>query len=980
VERARFIVGVDLGTTNCVVAYVDTRGGGRELALFEVPQRISEHEVRPRPMLPSFLYLAGEHDLPAGATSLPWDAERRFVVGEFARAQGARVPGRLVTSAKSWLCHAGVDRTARILPWAALPEVPRLSPVDASARYLAHIREAWDHEMAPRFKGARLADQDIVLTVPASFDEVARELTVQAARAAGLTRLTLIEEPQAAFYAWIKTHEDEWRDIVDEGQQILVCDIGGGTTDFTLISVKEGEAGLEFERTAVGDHLLLGGDNMDIMLARDVEARLTAAHLDATQWHALVHACRLAKEELLTDRDRQQVPVTIAGRGARVIGGTLRDRLERDEVVRLIAEKFFPACDRDARPAEAEPGAPLEFGLPLAADPAVTRHLLAFLKRHSTGVEREGIARPDVVLFNGGVVKSDIVRERLIGAISTWYPRAHAAGWKPQELPNPDPDLAVALGAAYYGLVRRGQGVRIRGGAARAYYVGIEAAGASPRTEGGPAGALGVSPTVTVACLIPRGLEEGETVDIEGRTFLLLTNRPVSFRLFASSTRQKDQPGEVIAAPASDFAELPPIHTVLRAPAGVTEVPVQVGATATEIGTLELYCAAAADPQTRWKLEFEVRAAASTSTPTPDRGDTPGAEQPTPTSAEISSGGASAPEPPVPNDAAAPVDDAAVARAVAVVRAFVAGRPDAAPAQVLKGLEEALTTRRDQLSTPVLRALWEPLLEGASIRGRSPEHEARWLNLAGFFLRPGFGYPLDDWRVRDLWKVYGEGLEHEKDDRCVLASWILLRRVAAGLRRGQQEQLFTRLAPTLVPGEGRKAKKRRASSREELIEMWRTAASLERLQAPVRAQLGEALMERVERGKDLDFALWALARVGARVPFYGPLNGVVGKEVAERWVARLLQAPWPQPQAAAGALAQIARRTGDRGRDLDEALRASVLEKLRPLDPGGRLARLVSDVVALEDTEQRYVFGDTLPAGLRLVSDADLDRADLEST
>jgi molecular chaperone DnaK (HSP70) len=958
VERARFVVGIDLGTTNCVVAYVDTRSQARQLELFEVPQRISEHDVRPRQVLPSFLYLAGEHDLPAGSTALPWDPERRFVVGEFARGQGARVPGRLVTSAKSWLCHAGVDRTARILPWAGLPEVPRLSPVDASARYLAHIREAWDHELAPRHRGARLADQDIVLTVPASFDEVARELTVQAARAAGLVRLTLIEEPQAAFYSWIKAHESEWRDIVDEGQTILVCDIGGGTTDFTLIAVKDGEAGLEFERTAVGDHLLLGGDNMDIMLARGVEARLGGGgrKLDATQWHALVHACRLAKEDLLSDAERQKVPVTIAGRGARVIGGTLRDELARDEVVRLIADQFFPACERDAKPAAADPAAPLEFGLPLAADPAVTRHLLDFLRRHSTGVEREGIARPDVVLFNGGVVKSDIVRERLIDSLGRWYPRAYAAGWRPQELPNPVPDLAVALGAAYYGLVRRGEGVRIRGGAARAYYVGIEAAGVATRD------AASLASAVTVACLIPRGLEEGETVDIEDRTFLLLTNRPVSFRLYASSTRQKDQPGEVIVAPASDFAELPPIHTVLRAPAGVTEVPVQVGATATEIGTLELYCRAQADAQTRWKLEFEARAVGGAASPE-------GAP-----SAEAAPAAEATPAPTAPA-----VDDAAVARAVAVVQAFVAGKPHAAPAQVIRGLEEALGARRDQWPTPVLRALWEPLLEGAAIRGRSPEHEARWLNLAGFFLRPGFGFPLDEWRVRDLWKAYGEGLEHEKDERCVLAAWILLRRVAAGLRRGQQEQLFTRIAPTIVPGEGRKAKKRRASSREELIEMWRTAASLERLQASVRAQLGEALIERVERGKDLDFALWALARVGARVPFYGPLNGVVGKEVAERWIGRLLACSWPQPQAAASALAQIARRTGDRGRDLDDALRARVLEQLGPLDPGGRLGRLVDEVLALEDTEQRYVFGDTLPAGLRLVSDAELDRADLEA-
>ena len=585
---SRFVVGIDLGTTNCALGYVDSEAPGPVQTL-AVPQLVGPGEVAPRSTLPSFLLLPTEHEVAPAAMALPWEPGARAAVGTFAQARGAELPHRLVSSAKSWLSSGNVDRTAAILPWRGadrdLPEGgERVSPVAASARYLAHLRQAWDaaHPDAP------LAEQDVLVTVPASFDAVARELTVVAAREAGLPKITLLEEPQAAFYAWLASTGDAWRQKLVPGDVVLVCDIGGGTTDFTLIEITDDGGALALERVAVGDHILLGGDNMDLALAATSERTLgeQGKKLDAVQARGLVHACRRAKEDLLGPAAPDKVPVALVGRGSKLIGGTVRFDLERDASRALLIDGFFPRVPAEARPTRRRAGGLRELGLAYAADPAVTKHLAEFLDRHDSA--------PTAVLWNGGVMKATAIRDRVRGVIGDWY------GREPRELEGTDLDLAVAIGAAHYGWVRRGGGVRIRGGTARAYYIGIE--GAAPAIPG-------FAPPVKALCVAPFGMEEGTSADLPDDELGLVVGEPSTFRFFASSSRKDDAVGALVDPEAAELIELDPVEQEVAA-AGERRagdlVPVALTATVTEVGTLELWCKAK-DGAGRWKLEYAVR-------------------------------------------------------------------------------------------------------------------------------------------------------------------------------------------------------------------------------------------------------------------------------------------------------------------------------------------------------------------------------------
>jgi hypothetical protein len=586
----RYVVGIDLGTTNCAVGYVDTAEDKPTVRHFPVVQAIAPGQFEPRPTLPSFLYLAGPEEFARDAFHLPWhDAAPLLVPGEFARSHGIKAPARLVSSAKSWLCHPGVDRTAPILPFGAPDEVGKVSPVAASSEYLFHLAGAWNQA----FPRAPLGEQEVYLTVPATFDAVARELTVRAAAEAGLAEVTLLEEPQAAFYAWLAARGDDWRKELEVGDTILVCDVGGGTTDFSLISVgDDGQGNLALERVAVGDHILLGGDNMDLTLAHVLKARLEAEghKIDAWQMTSLVHACRHAKEELLEHLDRASAPVVLLGRGTKVIGGSIKTELKRADV-QVLVDGFFPVAAKEARPKKARTVGLRELGLPFAADPAVTHHLAAFVGAHrpATGV-----------LFNGGVMKGRPLRQRIIETLDAWSD-------SPEDdlkvLSSGDLDLAVALGAAYYGLSRRGRGVRIRGGTARAYYVGIESA--MPAVPGVPA-------PLKALCVAPFGMEEGTEHELSGRELGLVIGEPAEFRFLASSVRPEDPAGALFEVDES-IQELAPVSTMLgdaqSAEAGQV-VPVHLRSRVTEIGTLELWCDEVGGAGRRWKLEYNVRAPA----------------------------------------------------------------------------------------------------------------------------------------------------------------------------------------------------------------------------------------------------------------------------------------------------------------------------------------------------------------------------------
>jgi hypothetical protein len=807
---------------------------------------------------------------------------------------------RMISSAKSWLCHPGVDRSAPILPWGD-SDGPKLSPIAAQAAILGHIKDAWDaaHPEAP------LAQQEVLVTVPASFDEAARELTLQAATKAGFPPVVLLEEPQAAFYAWL----DAARGKLAPGERVLVFDVGGGTTDFTLIEVDPSGDGLT--RTAVGDHLLLGGDNLDLTLAKIVEQRVvqrTGKKLDALQWHGLVHACRLAKETLLGDSPPASAPIVVAARGAKLIGGSIRDEITRAELDKILFDGFFPLVPADAQLARGRGGLQ-EFGLPYAADPAVTRHLAVFLQRHH-------VARIDGVLFNGGAMTPASLRQRVLDQIAQWQ------GTPPRELPAQAPELAVAQGAAYYGLVRRGLAQRIKGGTARAFYIGVET-GSSERMA---------------VCLAPPGLEDGARVRLE-RDFRLVTNRPVSFRLYSSSTRE-DLPGALVPIgdgkaetidDGSDLLELPPIVTVLRA-RGRSEVTVRLEIHITELGALEIGCVDTEQGET-WKLAFDMR-----------------------------SGGA----------AQAPQEEAHPAADIAKARIQNAFRTGAGLQTLTRDLETLLEARRDEWSMMTTRALFDALVEVAADRKKTADHEQRWLNLAGFLLRPGTGAPLDAWRSRVMWGVFNENLAHPKSEPGKLAWWIVWRRIAGGLAKGQQEQIYDRLAQLLLPS-AKQAKKLAETkpSKQELAEMWRAVASMERLQIPFKVKLGDELIHRMEsrKGREDQVHLWALSRLGARVPLYGPLNAVVPASKVKEWLGPVLAWDWPEPEKAAFPLAQLGRRTGDRARDLDDATRNQLAGAVRALPGGDRAAVLVEQVVALEAREELVALGDTLPAGLKLVLD-----------
>jgi molecular chaperone DnaK (HSP70) len=622
------VVGIDLGTTNSALAEVAladgdaVRSSEAAPARLEVPQLVALGEVAPRELLPSFVYLPSPHEAPAGAFSLPWAKERDYAVGVWARDRGAQVPGRLVSSAKSWLSHPTVDRRAALLPIAQPGaqdgDVPRISPVEASARVLGHLRDAWEaaHTSEAADGGPpRLADQAVTLTVPASFDPAARALTVQAARDAGLPELTLLEEPQAALYAWVQAAGDGWRAEVKKGDVILVVDVGGGTSDFSLIGVGEEDGRLALSRLAVGDHILLGGDNVDLALAHLVQERLRGQgkKLDAWQFAALTHACRTAKEDpALAGGVAAQVPLAIPGRGSGLVAGTIRTELARAEL-RAVVGGFFPRVPASAAPLAARRTGLTALGLPYAQDPAITRHLAAFLRRNLTAAEEAGVTlpagatflHPTALLFNGGVFKDAHLQEAVAAQVDEWV--TAEGGKRLKRLRSRSLDLAVALGAAYSGLSRRGRGIRIRGGTARSYYVGVEAA--VPAVPG-------YAPPLRAVCLAPFGLEEGTAVELPQLEVGAVVGETTSFRFFASAQRRDDAPGAVVED-VSELQELSPIEAALPSGAdgaGRTGevIPVGLRAAATEVGTLELRLVAKEPPPREWTLEFSVRGDAGT--------------------------------------------------------------------------------------------------------------------------------------------------------------------------------------------------------------------------------------------------------------------------------------------------------------------------------------------------------------------------------
>ena len=945
----RFLIGIDLGTTNSAIAYLDLSAKGKPaIQSFPISQLVAIGDTRPRDLLPSFLYLPGTHDLPPGAAALPWKPDAQDLVGEFARNHGSRIPGRLVTSAKSWLCHGGVDRSAPLLPWSAPPDVERISPVETSTRYLRHMIEAWNHGLGKE-TGQRLEDQFVVLTVPASFDDVARTLTVEAAKKAGLNHITLLEEPQAAFYCWLATHPAQEAAQIKPGDHCLVVDVGGGTTDFSLIEAIEVQGELGFVRQAVGDHLLLGGDNMDLALAKSVETKLPAAgKLDAAQYGLLTQACRQAKEILLAPEPPTTYSVTIMGRGRQVIGGSLIASLTPSDVRATILDGFFPVVSRDAEPQHGARVGLHEMGLPYVSDPAITRHLASFIRKHLTG----GTARtPRAILFNGGVFQPAILRNRVLEVLTHWF-NIPSQPWQPLVLTNPSLDLAVAWGAAHFAWLKHTGGRRIGGGIARSYYVGVGARD----TEKHESNEFAVHPSkLSILCVVPQHLEEGREISLAKPELELALGQPVAFPLFSSTVRADDKAGDLLQVEPNQLLRLPPLHTVLRGGkrSGTKSVPVTLAAKSTEIGTLELFCVAK-DGQNRWRLEFNIRDIV---------------KDPLDEEAERKRDS-------VVSDVW-PEDQ--VQQAAKLIRGAYANLADApSPRDLTRGLETALDANRDQWPTGLCRRLWDFLAEVAELRRTSPAHYGRWFNLVGYSLRPGFGDSLDRFRVEQLWKLLHAPPKAVPGQKAKLPPseggadfWIMWRRVAGGLNIQYQNTLFNRLRPALLPGKGKNSAKPAAN---ELTEMWRAAASLERIDVKQKEQLGDLLVKACRRSPVPTHAFFALTRLGARVLLYGPLNGVIHPHLVQTWIDALASfEPGHDSERLAWAfcLSQLARRSGQRALDIDDSHRQTVLTILKTLSIPNHWTQMVQEVVELEADEQSQMFGDSLPIGLRLMRGED---------
>jgi molecular chaperone DnaK (HSP70) len=603
-NNSRYIVGIDLGTTNSVVSYIDMEHEGDglpECRLLKIPQLTDAGVVEELNHLPSFLYIPGESELPEKSLSLPWADDLPYAVGAFARKRGSEVPLRLVSSAKSWLCYPNIDKTSPVLPWNAQEEVSKMSPLDVAGNYLKHVRMAWNHTMTSGNAEHNLENQDVYVTVPASFDAVARDLTVRAAENSGLTNITLLEEPQAAFYSWINTSEESWREQVKSGDVILVCDLGGGTTDFSLIEVEDEAGELVLKRVAVGEHILLGGDNMDLTLAYSLSKHFTERKikLDTRQMLGLIYSCREAKEKILNDPDAAAQPIVILGRGRSVVGGTLETELKREALEEIIIDGFFPECLIEDMPAEKKTAGLKELGLQYATDTAVTKYLAKFLKQNAEKAGNEkAFLHPSKIMFNGGVTKASAVSRRLVSVLDSWLSSEGSAAV--DILEGSDPDTAVATGAAYYGFAKRKKGIRIRAGAARSYYIGIESS--MPAVPGMPA-------PLKAICVVPFGMEEGTDFKIPGQEFGLVVGEHAVFRFLSSLVRKEDAPGSVTEDwDEEEIEELAALETTLPAEGAEagTLVPVKLHSYLNEIGVLELWCEAS-DGRGRWKLEFNVR-------------------------------------------------------------------------------------------------------------------------------------------------------------------------------------------------------------------------------------------------------------------------------------------------------------------------------------------------------------------------------------
>jgi hypothetical protein len=899
---ARRLLGIDLGTTHTVVAFVDPEADEHP-RVFEIPRLTAPDQIGRRTTLGSVLY--SPH-----ASEIGKDPD--WIVGDYAEQRGREVPNRAVQSAKSWLSYSAVDRNAEILPWGADGDGSRISPVDASAIILRTVHDAWDAAY-PRLP---LHEQSIVLTVPASFDPTARQLTLEAAKRANLA-VRLLEEPQAAFYDYLdRVGPTEIERLLANGRKrahVLVCDVGGGTTDLTLLAICQNSAGaLSIDRLAVGRHLLLGGDNMDLALAHRLEAAFTepGTRLPAARFAQLVLAARAAKEQLLGHNPPESYPVTLAAEGSSLVGGTKTTRLTAADIEELIVRGFFPPAELGPLRPRARMGL-VGFGLPYESEPAITRHVAAFLHRH-LGAE----ARIDALLLNGGVFLGARLAKELTASI------ASLSDPELITLPQPHPELAVARGAAVYGLALLGRGLRIGGGSAHGYYVAVD------RDEGGRRHAV---------CVVPRGSREGEAHSAASRVLGLTVGAPVRFELYSSDASPMHAPGDLVTLD-NEYELVSPIAAHFPG-AEPREIPVVLEGELTAIGTLDLACVSTDERKERFALAFELR------------------------DQEAEIGQKQRSDAPKSDRQWQGLDEASNA----LLRVFGKGKADVSAREVkdlFRQLEKLLGPR-PQWNLELSRKLFDLVGPRHKARRRSLDHERVYWMLTGYLLRPGFGHPLDRTRVTVLAPIFAEGLGFADEIRGWQQFFIAWRRIAPGLSEPEQSTLLNTLLPNLSPALGR-GKKKSAFRPLAEPEMLDCATFLERLPNDQRSALGEAILERTWTKQDP--LLWsALGRVGARVPVYASLHHVVPPRIVEGWLDHLLREKWEELPTATAAAVQMGRLTEDRARDVDDRVRIQLIRRCERLGTAPELWRPLRELVAIEEHERAERFGEELPVGLRWV-------------
>ncbi|EPM5418582.1 TPA: Hsp70 family protein [Vibrio parahaemolyticus] len=929
----RFLVGIDLGTTNTVVAYCEITDNleQSEVSLFDIDQLIGPGEVVRKPLLPSFRYHPAVGQISPSDLTLPWDNEpvagdiNNVIVGEWARELGAKVEGRQVSSAKSWLSHQAVDRNSDILPWAGAQDVDKVSPVIASASYLNHIRQAWNY----RHPSNKLEDQDVVVTVPASFDETARKLTLEAAELAGLKKIVLLEEPQAVCYDWYARHQQTAADELKGLPLILVCDVGGGTTDLSLIEAKFTHDDLALDRIGVGEHLMLGGDNLDLALAHLAESRFNQnKKLTAASLTKLIQQTRKAKENLLSTSAPDEVKITMLGSGSKLLGGTKSIALSKQEVHQIALDGFFPLSDFSEVP-DKRRSAVVEFGLPYVADPAVSKHVAEFLTQHqqvaraALGIEDDKQnAIPVGLLLNGGVFNSDLVTERVTTLLSDWR------GAPVTVLDNPHPDWSVALGAVAFGKARRGAQLKIGGGAARSYFLHLQ-----EKNKMGKA-----------LCLLAKGTEEGHEIRLSGRRFSLTLGEPVRFNLLTSThdtltNNTAIQNGVMVDVDPDLFAPLPPYITTLEGEGAELQanqkerVEVQLACQLTEVGTLKMECVSAEDDSKRWELEFEVR------------------NKQTDDSEQVKLH-------PKLNECKE------------LIARLYSGNKKSAEGKEIKTLAKDLEKKlgkRDEWDFTTLRQLFDTFAQGRKRRRRSEQHEKNWLRLAGFALRPGFGDPTDSWRIEQVWGLYQQNIQF-KNHQGWTDWWVFWRRIAGGLSQEQQETILADIAKYLHPGAMKNPQSAKAAQEMGYESMVRLSASLEHLEVEDKVLLATWFLSKAINQNQFEQAhWWAMGRLASRTPLYGSQHNVIPREQAEQWLPKLLEQNWLKEPMIAFAAVMICRKTGDRLFDISDDYRGQVLTKLKQSKVPESWVSLVEEVKELSESESKRVFGDALPSGLTLV-------------